>query len=94
MIQAYPQQKKSIATTLKKASSHLETICEMVQNNDYCIDILQQMKAVHGLLHAAMDQTLELHLMSCFKKGMESASEKRKQELLNEIIQVTKMANK
>lgn len=61
MLQEFQEDKKAIQTALKKASSHLNTIDAMVENNDYCIDIIQQLKAVHGLIHSAMDKTLEIH---------------------------------
>ena len=93
MLKEFPEEKKQILTTLKKANSHITKIEEMVNENKYCIDILQQMKAVHGLMHSAMDKTLELHLTSCFKEGMKSGTETRKKKLIGEVIQVTKINN-
>lgn len=94
MLKDFPEEKKQILITIKKAITHLNTIEKMIKENQYCIDIVQQLKAVHGLTHSAMEKTLELHLSSCFKRGMESASEKKKRELIEEIIQVTKISNK
>lgn len=66
----------------------------MVENNEYCIDIMQQNLAVIGLLKSAHQLLLEGHLRSCFKNAMESRNEKRKQTMIQEIIKVTKIAYK
>jgi DNA-binding FrmR family transcriptional regulator len=94
MLKDFPDSKKALITTLKKASSHLNKIEEMVQADEYCIDIVQQLKAVRGLIHSALDTSLEIHLRSCFKKGMENSSEKTKKKLIDEITTVTRMTNK
>jgi len=78
----------------KKANSLLSKVVEMMSNNDYCIDIMQQNLAVLGLLKSAHQLLMESHLNTCFKKAMQVSSEKRKQEMIEEILKVTKLANK
>lgn len=78
----------------KKAKSHIEKIIKMLENNDYCIDIMQQNLAVIGLLKSAHQMLMESHLNSCFKNAMKTSNEKRKQEMIQEILKVSKMANK
>jgi DNA-binding FrmR family transcriptional regulator len=86
--------KQKSLINFKKASSSLEKIKKMVENNEYCIDIMQQNLAVIGLLKSAHQLLLEGHLRSCFKNAMESRNEKRKQTMIQEIIKVTKIAYK
>lgn len=79
----------------KKAKSHTEKIIQMIESGDYCIDIMQQNLAVIGLLKSAHQMLLEGHLNTCFRKALESSNnEKRKQEMIKEILKVTKIANK
>lgn len=78
----------------KKAKSHLEKIIRMVESGAYCIDIMQQNLAVIGLLKSAHQMLMKSHLNSCFKKAMSTNNEKRKQEMIEEILKVTKIANK
>ena len=80
------KQKKLIA--LKKANSLINKIIEMVENDEYCIDIMQQSLAAMGLLKSFHQTALENHLHTCFKKGMESSSEKKKKEIIDEVIKV------
>ncbi|MCL5407623.1 MAG: metal-sensing transcriptional repressor [Patescibacteria group bacterium] len=78
----------------KKAKSHIEKIIKMLESNEYCIDIMQQNLAVIGLLKSAHQMLMESHLNSCFKNAMKTSNEKRKQEMIQEILKVSKMANK
>jgi DNA-binding FrmR family transcriptional regulator len=55
---------------------------------------MQQNLAVIGLLKSAHQQLMENHLHSCFSNAMASKQEKRKTEMVEEILKVTKMVNK
>jgi CsoR family transcriptional regulator, copper-sensing transcriptional repressor len=87
-------QKQKAIIGFKKASSHLNKIIKMVESNEYCIDIMQQNLAVIGLLKSAHRNLMESHLNSCFKNAMASKNEKRKQEMIREILTVSKLFNK
>ena len=78
----------------KKSQSSLAKIIRMVEEDEYCIHIMQQNLAVIGLLKSAHQMLMEWHLNSCFKKATATKNEKKKQEMINEILQVTKLANK
>jgi len=86
--------KKEILINFKKAQSHLGKIIKMLEEEKYCIDIMQQNLAVIGLLKSAHQMLMEGHLNSCFKNAMASKNEKRKQAMIDEILKVTKLANK
>lgn len=81
-------------TNFKKAHSHLGKIIKMVENGDYCIDIMQQNLAVIGILKSAHQMLMENHLKTCFSSAIKSGDEKRKEEMTQEILRVTKMFNK
>ncbi|MFA6369121.1 MAG: metal-sensitive transcriptional regulator [Candidatus Shapirobacteria bacterium] len=78
----------------KKAHSHLSKIIKMVENGEYCIDIMQQNLAVIGLLKSAHQMLMENHLKTCFSSAIKSGDEKKKDEMTKEILRVTKMFNK
>ena len=86
--------KKDSLINFKKSKSLLEKIIRMVQDNEYCIDIMQQNLAVIGMLKSAHQILMETHLRNCFTKAMESKQDKRKLEMIEEILKVTKLANK
>ncbi|MGA2418006.1 MAG: metal-sensing transcriptional repressor [Candidatus Staskawiczbacteria bacterium] len=78
----------------KKAHSLLEKIIDMTEKNVYCMDIMQQNLAVIGLLRSAHEMLMENHLNSCFKTAMASANERKKKQMTDEILKVTKLFNK
>jgi DNA-binding FrmR family transcriptional regulator len=86
--------KQETLINFKKANGLTLKIIEMVENGDYCIDIMQQNLAVIGLLRSAHEMLMENHLNSCFKSAMASKNEKKKKEMTDEILKVTKLFNK
>ena len=83
---------KEIITALKKAKTHLDNVIKMVEGKEYCIDILQQNLAVIGLLRSGNNKLMERHLNSCFANAMKGTNEKRKQEMIEEILKINKLS--
>ena len=86
--------KEKALINFKKAQSLLAKIADMTEKNEYCMNIMQQNLAVIGLLRSAHEMLMENHLNSCFKNAMASKNEKKKQEMTDEILKVTKLFNK
>ncbi len=89
-----PNQKEKTLINFKKAQSLVAKIVKMIEADEYCINIMQQNLAVIGLLKSAHQMLMENHLNTCFKKAFESKNEKRKQEMIQEILKVIKILNK
>lgn len=83
---------EQILIALKKARTHLAKVILMVEEGEYCVSIMQQNLAVTGLLKSANDKLLARHLSSCFMNAMKGTNEKRKQEMIDEILQLNKMS--
>lgn len=79
---------------LKKAQSLIGKIIKMKEEGAYCIDIMQQNLAAIGLLKSAHQLLMEGHLKSCFKNAMNSSNINLKQRMVEEILKVSKLANK
>jgi CsoR family transcriptional regulator, copper-sensing transcriptional repressor len=54
-----------IVHRLKIAKGHLEKVIKMVEDDTYCIDVLQQMQAVKSQLEGTGNVLLENHLKTC-----------------------------
>ena len=78
----------------KKAYGSLAKVIDMTEQNVYCMDIMQQNLAVIGLLRSAHEMLMENHLNSCFKSAMASKNGKKKKQMADEILKVTKLFNK
>ena len=87
-------QKNKTLVNFKKAQTLMGKIIEMIERKEYCIDIMQQNLAAIGLLKSAHQMLMEGHLNTCFKKAMQTNNEKRKQGMIQEILKVSKLANK
>lgn len=86
--------KEKSLINFKKAQSSISKIIEMVNDGEYCINIMQQNMAVIGLLRSAHEMLMENHLNSCFKDAMASKNENKKKQMTEEILKVTKLFNK
>jgi DNA-binding FrmR family transcriptional regulator len=84
---------KQIIIALKKAQSHLGKVIKMVEENRYCMDILQQNLAVVGLLKSANGQILARHLNSCFITAMKGTNARKKKQMIDEILTINKLSN-
>ena len=87
-------QKAKALINFKKSKSLLEKIIKMTEDKEYCIDIMQQNLAVIGMLKSSHQMLMENHLQTCFKNAMASKNEKLKQQMVEEILKVSKLVNK
>ena len=85
---------QKVLINLKKSKSLIETIIKMVEDEQYCINIMQQNLAVVGLLKSTNQTLMEDHLHHCFASALESDKDKRKGEMIEEILTVTKLLNR
>ncbi len=88
-----PQKTKALIN-FKKTKSLLEKSIEMIEADQHCINVMQQNLAAIGLLRSAHEMLMEGHLNSCFKLAMNTKNGKKKQEMTEEILRVTKLFNK
>ena len=90
MIEPY---KKKTLIKLKQAAGHLAKVMEMVEEDSYCADVIQQSLAVQGFLKSADHYMLESHLNTCAGKEL-SKGGKAKETMVNEILKVCGMAKR
>lgn len=72
---------------LKIAKGHLNKVINMVENDEYCIDVLHQMQAVENGLKETGNVLLENHLKGCVA---DAVSKGEADEYIAEIMQVFK----
>ncbi|MFH1427608.1 MAG: metal-sensing transcriptional repressor [Patescibacteria group bacterium] len=86
--------KEKTLINFKKTQSLINKIIQMIEDREYCIDTMQQNLAAIGLLRSAHQMLMENHLNTCFKNAMAAKNEKLKQKMIDEILKVSKLANK
>lgn len=70
---------------LKIAKGHLEKVIKMIEEDVYCIDVLQQLHAVESGLKETGNVILENHLNSCVSDAIKKGESKK---AIAEIMQV------
>lgn len=70
---------------LKIARGHLDKVIRMVEEGDYCIDVLHQSLAVQKALKEVDTLMLEHHLTHCVSHIMSKGKSK---ETVDEVLQV------
>ena len=88
-----PQKAKALIS-FKKVRSLTGKIIEMLEADEYCINIMQQNLAASGLLRSANEMLMEGHLNTCFKSAFETKNTKKQKQMTDEILKVTKLFNK
>ena len=84
--------KKQAIISLKKARTLLDKIIIMVEEDKYCIDVIQQNLAAIWLIKSANVKLLEWHLSCCFVNAVQSGDQKRLDEMIEEISTIVKTA--
>ena len=82
--------KSSVLKRLKTIEGHLKKVIQMVENDVYCVDVLQQTSAVKNAIKSAEKVLLDNHLHSCVIKDVK----KGKQKALNELLMLFDKANR
>ncbi|ACB84854.1 metal-sensitive transcriptional regulator [Natranaerobius thermophilus] len=80
--------KKDLQLRVKTVIGHMKGIEKMIDEDKYCIDIINQISAVQSSLRKISDQILEQHLHSCVKGAIKRGNEE--EEVLEELMQVFK----
>lgn len=71
----------------KIASGHLKKVVDMLENHQYCIDVIHQSRAVQQALKEADDLILENHLKTCAAEAIKGG---RQDEAVKEVMNVFK----
>jgi len=72
--------------SLKRIEGQVRGLQRMIENREYCIDILNQIHAVKGALSSVEEKILQKHFQNCVTAAIMESSEMEKQQKLDEII--------
>ena len=82
------EQNNKVIHRLKIAKGHLEKVIKMLENDEYCLNVIQQTQAVTSSLEKVSELILENHLKTCVRESMESG--KDIDEKVKEVMEVFK----
>lgn len=80
--------KEKIARLLKTARGQIDGVLRMMDEDQYCIDIANQILASEAVLRKATREILRAHLEGCVAEAMESGSEEAREKKVDEFVTV------
>ena len=81
--------KTDVLKRLNYIEGHLGGIRKMVENDEYCVDILRQTYAVRKAIEKLEALMVENHLQSCVPEGIK---EGRESQVIEELVQLYNLA--
>ena len=85
-------QKKTIRR-LQIIDGHVRAVQRMVENDEYCIDVIRQISAVQSALSKVSQVILAEHLSHCVTEAVRGDDAKRRETVLQEIAEVFEHAH-
>lgn len=81
--------KEKLKLRLSKAIGHLNSVYRMVDEKRYCMDVLNQLKAVQAALDKTAEVMLKQHLETCVVDAIQKQDSAR---VIEELMQVFRKA--
>jgi DNA-binding FrmR family transcriptional regulator len=79
---------------LNNIEGHIRGIQRMIENDKYCIDVIQQIHAVQAALNKVSTIILEGHLNSCLISAIRGEDQEDRERVLQEISDIFDAATK
>ena len=79
---------------MKSIAGHVKGVEKMLENDEYCIDVIKQIQAVQAALNKVSTLLLEGHLHSCVTTAIQGEDRAERERVLKEIAQVFDTATK
>ena len=80
------QQSSQTINRLRRLEGQVRGIIKMLEEDRYCIDVLNQMQAVKSALARAESEILKDHANSCVAEAIESGDAEAQREKVSELI--------
>lgn len=85
---AQNQNKPKVLARLRSIEGHIRGVREMLEANQYCIDVLRQIRAVEAALGRASALLLEGHLNHCVTRAIRSSDVRERERVVAELMDV------
>jgi DNA-binding FrmR family transcriptional regulator len=86
--------KQQLLNRLRTIEGHVRSIERMVDEDAYCIDVLNQTRAVQRALDRFNSLILQRHLNSCVTTAIRSEDAGERERVVSELLQVFEATSK
>ena len=76
--------------SLKRIEGQVRGVLRMLEEERYCVDVVNQIHAVINALYRVSERIFAKHLEHCVMEAFKSTSKKEKGQKINEIMAVLK----
>ena len=83
-----------IVRRLKSVEGHVRGVERMVEDDAYCIDVVNQILAIQRALKKVSSLVLDQHLHHCVTHAIQGTDETEKEQVLGELMQVFEATGK
>src|SRR6187551_69679 len=80
--------KKSQLARLSRIEGQVRGVARMVEEDRYCIDVINQVRAVRAALDKVEQEILHAHLQHCVADAFHGGSERERQIKIDELMEV------
>jgi CsoR family transcriptional regulator, copper-sensing transcriptional repressor len=82
--------KKDLLKRFNYLTGHLQGVRKMIEEDRYCIDVIQQNLGVIAALEKVNEKILIEHLETCVSDAIKQGSPKERERVLKEIMEIFK----
>ena len=75
---------------LNRIAGQIKGIIKMIENKKYCVDILQQTRAITAAIKSVEQLILKDHMNACVSSAMTSKSKKDQNKKIDEVLKLIK----
>lgn len=86
--------REDVVRRLKSIEGHVRGVQKMVEDDAYCIDVVNQIVAIQRALKRVSGIMLDGHLHSCVTDAMRGPSDTARERVLTELMQVFEASGK
>lgn len=80
--------KKSQLARLSRIEGQVRGVTRMVEEDRYCIEVINQVRAVRAALDKVEQEILHDHLQHCVAHAFHAGSERDRQDKIDELLEV------
>ncbi|MBK9714311.1 MAG: metal-sensitive transcriptional regulator [Kouleothrix sp.] len=86
--------KNQLLNRLKTIEGHVRGIQRMIEDDEYCVDIIKQTTAVQRALEKFNSVVLERHLEGCVTTAIRSDDSSERERVIRELLQLFETGSK
>ena len=80
------QDKDQTLKRLARIEGQVRGVTSMIESDRYCIDVLQQLRAIRAALNKVEDAVLKDHAATCVERAIVSGSPAEQRQKFDELI--------